>query len=194
MTPDSVLDIGQRALEVTTVLGSVVLLPALVAGLLVAMFQAATQINEMTLSFIPKLFIVATVPDHFLEEHLWKHVAREHALRVFLWTLGAMLVLFFVFQNVDVEHVVHDQRLVWILLAAACLIGLIPQSGPHLVFVLLFIDGLIPFSILLANAIAHSGHAPLPLLAHSRRAFLGVKGITFVVGAVVGAVLLALGW
>jgi len=61
MTPDSVLDIGQRALEVTTVLGSVVLLPALVAGLLVAMFQAATQINEMTLSFIPKLFIVATV-------------------------------------------------------------------------------------------------------------------------------------
>ena len=61
MTPDSVLDVGQRALEVTTVLGSAVLLPALLAGLLVAMFQAATQINEMTLSFIPKLLIVATV-------------------------------------------------------------------------------------------------------------------------------------
>ena len=57
MTPDSVLDIGQRALEVTTVLGGVVLVPAL----LVAMFQAATQINEMTLSFIPKLLIVALV-------------------------------------------------------------------------------------------------------------------------------------
>jgi len=61
MTPDSVLDIGQRALEVTTVLGGVVLIPALLVGLLVAMFQAATQINEMTLSFIPKLLVVALV-------------------------------------------------------------------------------------------------------------------------------------
>jgi len=61
MTPDSVLDLGQRALEVTTVLGGVVLLPTLAAGLLVAMFQAATQINEMTLSFIPKLLVVAAV-------------------------------------------------------------------------------------------------------------------------------------
>ena len=61
MTPELVLDIGQRALEVTTVLGGVVLLPALAAGLLVAMFQAATQINEMTLSFIPKLLLVAVV-------------------------------------------------------------------------------------------------------------------------------------
>ncbi len=61
MTPDTVLDIGQRALEVTTVLGSVVLIPALLVGLLIAMFQAATQINEMTLSFIPKLLIVGAV-------------------------------------------------------------------------------------------------------------------------------------
>lgn len=48
-------------MEVTTVLGAVVLVPALLVGLLVAMFQAATQINEMTLSFIPKLLIVALV-------------------------------------------------------------------------------------------------------------------------------------
>jgi len=61
MTPDSVLDIGQRALEVTTALGAVLLIPALVVGLVVAMFQAATQINEMTLSFIPKLIIVVVV-------------------------------------------------------------------------------------------------------------------------------------
>jgi flagellar biosynthetic protein FliQ len=61
MTPDSVLDIGQRALEVTTVLGGVILIPALAVGLVVAMFQAATQINEMTLTFIPKLLIVVVV-------------------------------------------------------------------------------------------------------------------------------------
>lgn len=61
MTPDSVIDIGQQAMEVTALLAAVVLLPALVIGLLVAMFQAATQINEMTLSFIPKLMVVALV-------------------------------------------------------------------------------------------------------------------------------------
>jgi len=61
VTPDSVLDIGQRALEVTVALGAVLLIPALAVGLLVAMFQAATQINEMTLSFIPKLIIVVVV-------------------------------------------------------------------------------------------------------------------------------------
>ena len=61
MTPDIVLDVGQRALEITAVLAGVVLIPALLVGLLVAMFQAATQINEMTLTFIPKLIIVALV-------------------------------------------------------------------------------------------------------------------------------------
>jgi len=61
MTPSSILDIGQRALEVILALGGIVLLPVLAAGLIVAMFQAATQINEMTLTFIPKLLVVAVV-------------------------------------------------------------------------------------------------------------------------------------
>jgi len=61
VTPDSVLDIGQRALEVTFALGAVLLIPALAVGLLVAMFQAATQINEVTLTFIPKLIIVVVI-------------------------------------------------------------------------------------------------------------------------------------
>lgn len=61
MTPDSVLDIAQRTLEVTIILGAVILLPALGIGLIIAMFQAATQINEMTLTFIPKLIVVAAV-------------------------------------------------------------------------------------------------------------------------------------
>jgi flagellar biosynthetic protein FliQ len=61
MTPDIVLDVGQRALEITAALTGVILIPALVVGLVVAMFQAATQINEMTLTFIPKLMIVALV-------------------------------------------------------------------------------------------------------------------------------------
>jgi flagellar biosynthetic protein FliQ len=61
MSPDTVMTIGQNALEVVGMLAGLVLLPALAVGLLVAMFQAATQINEMTLTFIPKLVIVGLV-------------------------------------------------------------------------------------------------------------------------------------
>jgi len=57
MTPDSVLTVFQHALEVILLLVMVILIPALAVGLLVSMFQAATQINEMTLSFIPKLLV-----------------------------------------------------------------------------------------------------------------------------------------
>ena len=55
MTPDIIMTIGQRALETTIMLAAPLLLAALLVGLLVGVFQAATQINEMTLSFIPKL-------------------------------------------------------------------------------------------------------------------------------------------
>ncbi len=57
MTPESVIHIGREALEVTVLLLAVLLLPAFAVGLLVSMFQAATQINEVTLSFIPKLLV-----------------------------------------------------------------------------------------------------------------------------------------
>jgi len=57
MTPELILDIFQNALEVVFILLLITLIPALVVGLMVSMFQAATQINEMTLSFIPKLMI-----------------------------------------------------------------------------------------------------------------------------------------
>jgi flagellar biosynthetic protein FliQ len=55
MTPETVLDIGREALYLTMLLAGPLLLSALVVGLLIGVFQAATQIQEMTLSFIPKL-------------------------------------------------------------------------------------------------------------------------------------------
>ena len=58
VTPEIVINLGQQALEVTLLLSAPLLLAALVIGLLVSVFQAATQINEMTLSFIPKLLAI----------------------------------------------------------------------------------------------------------------------------------------
>ncbi|MFO1401148.1 MAG: flagellar biosynthesis protein FliQ [Steroidobacteraceae bacterium] len=59
MTPETVMTIGRHALEMTLLLAAPLLLTTLVIGLLVGIFQAATQINEMTLSFIPKLIGMA---------------------------------------------------------------------------------------------------------------------------------------
>jgi flagellar biosynthetic protein FliQ len=55
MTPESVMTLGRQAMEVTIMVAAPMLLVALVIGLIVSIFQAATQINETTLSFIPKL-------------------------------------------------------------------------------------------------------------------------------------------
>ena len=55
MTPESVMTMGRTAMEVTLMVSAPLLLVALVVGLIISIFQAATQINEATLSFIPKL-------------------------------------------------------------------------------------------------------------------------------------------
>jgi len=61
MTPETVVTVGRQALEMTLMLAAPLLLTALTVGLIVGIFQAATQINEMTLSFIPKLLAMAAV-------------------------------------------------------------------------------------------------------------------------------------
>lgn len=61
MTPDSVMSLGREALTIVIMLAAPILLASLAVGLLIAMFQAATQINEMTLTFVPKLAVIAAV-------------------------------------------------------------------------------------------------------------------------------------
>ncbi|MEQ1882363.1 MAG: flagellar biosynthesis protein FliQ [Burkholderiales bacterium] len=58
MTPETVMNVGRQALELTLLISGPMLIAALAVGLLVSIFQAATQINEMTLSFIPKLLAI----------------------------------------------------------------------------------------------------------------------------------------
>lgn len=58
MTPATVIDVGRQAIEVTLMMAAPLFLAALITGLIVSVFQAATQINEMTLTFVPKLVAV----------------------------------------------------------------------------------------------------------------------------------------
>ena len=149
------------------------------------------KVTFLALSLIA-LFIVITVPDHFLDEHLWNHIAKVHAWRIFLWTVGALLLTHALVHLLDVRALVENHALP--LLLIACLVGLLPESGPHLVFVALYADGAIPFSVLLASSVVQDGHGMLPVLSHSRRAFVGVKLLKLAIGLSVGLLGHFMGW
>ena len=136
---------------------------------------------------IVTLLFTATAKEHFIKEHLWHHVIKRHLLSIFLWTLGGLAVCKIGVQYLNIEELVSSNMIFVILLAVA--IGIIPESGPHLVFVTLYLNGIVPFSVLLANSISQDGHTALPLLASSRKTFLKAKAVNIIIGAVVGILL-----
>jgi len=138
------------------------------------------------------LFVVTTVPEHFLEEHLWKHIMLQHVPRIFLWTFGALFLTELLVHQWQIAEAIHNSKIVVLLLA--CLLGILPESGPHLILVTLYYRNLIPLSTLLANSIVQDGHGMLPMLAHSRRAFFIVKFINLLVALFVGSTMMALGY
>ena len=136
---------------------------------------------------IVTLLFTATAKEHFIKEHLWHHVIKRHLLSIFLWTLGGLAVCQIGVQYLNIEEWVSSNMIFVILLAVA--VGIIPESGPHLVFVTLYLNGIVPFSVLLANSISQDGHTALPLLASSRKTFLKAKAVNIIIGAVVGILL-----
>ena len=152
-----------------------------------------TQLNIfdeywMNLIFaVVSLFVVwfiATAPEHIIKEHLWEHIIRKHFLSIFLWTFGALLVIQIGLHYFNLEQLISE-NIPWMILLAV-LVGIIPESGPHLLFVTLFATGTVPFSVLLASSISQDGHASLPLLAESKRSFLKAKIINILVAALFG--------
>lgn len=136
--------------------------------------------------------VVATAPDHFLQAHLWEHVAKKHAPRIFAWTFAALLLSDIASSHVGARQWIEDNPLM--LLLVACMLGIIPESGPHLAFVTLYVEDSIPFSVLLASSIVQDGHGVLPLLGDSLSAFAAVKAVNLMVGLLIGLAVFAWGW
>lgn len=130
------------------------------------------------------LFFTAAAKEHFIKEHLWGHVIKKHMLSIFLWTFGTLLICQIGMQYLDVEHWISNNMYIVLLIAIA--VGIIPESGPHIVFVTLFAQGAIPFYILLVNSMVQDGHTTLPLLAESKMSFAKAKLINICAGLVVG--------
>ena len=130
------------------------------------------------------LFVLLLGSDHFVEEHMWNHIIKKHLPTIFAWTFGVLLVVGTGLQYIEIDRWISDNTALMIVLAT--LIGIIPESGPHMIFVTLYAAGVVPMPVLLASCISQDGHASIPLLAESKKSFAWAKLINCIVALAAG--------
>lgn len=137
------------------------------------------------------LYIAGVVSEHYLHYHIWDHIIKKHLSRVFLWTFGALFFVHWGLSFWNLEFFIRE-HMMWVLLLGA-LIGVVPESGPHLIFVMMYAQGLVPFSVLFTASFVQDGHGMLPLLSYSIKDSILIKAFNLVFGIAIGATLFALG-
>ena len=110
---------------------------------------------------------------HFITEHVWGHVIKRHLPVIFAWTFGVLAIFGILSTRIDMETWLRGNT--GLMIVIAVLTGLIPESGPHMVFVSMFASGILPFPVLLASCISQDGHACLPLIAENKKSWIRVK-------------------
>lgn len=133
---------------------------------------------------IVMLIILCFRSDRFIKETLWHHVLQKHLPNIFAWTFGVLLLIGILSEYIDLDRWVSDNTALMILLAVA--IGIIPESGPHLIFVTMYASGIVPLPVLLASSISQDGHSSLPLLAEDKRSFVYAKLLNCIIALIVG--------
>lgn len=193
-------------LRVLMFLGVAIFIAALVSGTLdhehhhEAAAEQSFAINLLDETWMQYLFAALSLivlgclifaSDHFVKEHLWEHIVKKHLPGIFCWTLGVLLFVSIGLQYIDISGWISSNTALMILLAAA--VGIIPESGPHMVFVTLYAGGVVPLPVLLASSISQDGHSSIPLIAENKKSFAWAKLINFAVAIVVGFVALLFG-
>jgi len=123
---------------------------------------------------------------HFIKEHIFHHIVKKHLWKIAIWTFVALAFVKLGLQYLNLEEFTSQYTLVFLLLSAV--VGLIPESGPHLFFVSLFAQGLVPFSVLLTSSIVQDGHGMLPMLSYSMKDTITLKIFNLVIGISVGLI------
>jgi hypothetical protein len=129
---------------------------------------------------------------HYVKVHVYGHIVKRHLWKTALWTFGALAVVELGLQYLHLEEFTSHYKIAFLLLGAV--VGLVPESGPHLIFVTLFAQGLIPFSVLLTSSIVQDGHGMLPMLSFSLKDSIKIKLFNLTLGLMVGLVLLSAGY
>jgi hypothetical protein len=125
---------------------------------------------------------------HFVKEHVYSHIIKEHVPKLFLWIFIPLVIVDFLITNFDFASIIGKLPVLWLIVFAA-LIGAIPESGPHLLFLILYTKGLVPFSVLLVSTLSQDGHGLLPLLSHSIKDTFYVQIFTTGFSLLVGVIL-----
>ena len=116
------------------------------------------------------------------------HIIKEHMPRLFFWIFVPLTVVDFLMMNFDLASIIEGLPVLWLIVIAA-LVGVIPESGPHMIFLVLYSKGLLPFSVLLVSTLSQDGHGLLPLLSYSIKDTLYVQIFTTGFSLIIGLVL-----
>jgi len=138
------------------------------------------------------LFILVAVSPHYLNEHILSHIIKRHLWRVFLWTLLALALVHMGLHYWNIKGLISNY-IPWMFLLGA-LVAIIPESGPHLIFVMLFAEGVIPFSVLFTSSFVQDGHGMLPLLAYTVKDSILIKVLNLIFGLGIGLILYVIGF
>jgi hypothetical protein len=149
------------------------------------------RITFMCLSLCT-LYIIMVCSENYLDFHIWNHIMKKHLFRVFLWSFGALLFIHWGLEMWNLDSFIHH-HMIWVLFIGA-LMGIIPESGPHLIFVMMYAQGLVPFSVLFTTSFVQDGHGMLPMISYSLKDSGLIKAFNLVFGLFVGGILFTLGF
>jgi len=126
---------------------------------------------------------------HFIKEHVYEHVLKKHMPRLFLWIFIPLMIIDLMIMNCDFASIISGLPVFYLMVFAA-LAGIIPESGPHMIFLIMYSKGLVPFSVLLVSTLSQDGHGLLPLLSHSIKDTIYVQILTTGFSLMIGMILL----
>ncbi len=121
---------------------------------------------------------------HYFTIHIWRHIFKKHVIKIVIWTFLSLLLIEIVLLYFPIDTFVKT-NIAWLILIAA-LIGIIPESGPHLVFISLYATGIVPFSVLLTSSISQDGHGMLPMLSYSLHDSIIIKTYNVLFSLLIG--------
>ena len=121
---------------------------------------------------------------HFFKEHIINHILKKHIPNIVIWLFASLIVVGVLNRTFNMETIITHNK--FFLILAAAVIGILPLSGPNMVFISMYAQGILPFSVLLTNSIVQDGHGLLPILGFSVEDSVKIKVFNLAFGLIIG--------
>lgn len=147
--------------------------------------QALWELFIISFLTIFSIIVILSASKHYLHDHILNHLIKKHLLRIFLWSSISLIIIEYGIKTWQLNHFINTHT--YTVLLFALLFGIIPSSGPHMIFVFGYAKGIIPFSILLTSSLSQNGHAMLALLSYDFKRALFIKSLNLIIGLLIGS-------